>query len=115
MKTLVDTSAWIQFFSKGGCKEVEELLSEDRALIHSKVLGELACGNFSERSKYLSDLKMLPHAVELGDEECIHFIEEDRLYGKGLSFIDIHLIASSRVTQCNILTFDKALKKYLKT
>ena len=113
MKVLVDTSAWIQFFSKGGCKEVEELLAEDRVLIHSKILGELACGNFSNRNKYLSELKMLPRAVELSDEECIHFIEEDRLYGKGLSFIDIHLIASARVTNCDILTFDKALRKQI--
>ena len=114
MKTLVDTSAWIQFFSKKGCKEVEELLSEDRALIHSKILGELACGNFSNRDRYLSDLKMLPRSVELGDEECIRFIEEARLFGKGLSFIDVHLIASCRITDCEILTFDKSLKKFAK-
>ena len=114
MKTLIDTSAWIQFFSKGGCQEVADLLSEDHVLIHSKILGELACGNFSERNKYLSDLKMLPHAIELSDQECLQFIEKDRLYGKGLSFIDIHLIASARVTDCNILTFDRALKKHLK-
>jgi predicted nucleic acid-binding protein len=110
----MDTSAWIQFFSKGGCKEVTELLSEDRVLIHSKVLGELACGNFTDRNRYLSDLKMLPHALELCDEECLQFIEDDRLYGKGLSFIDVHLIASARVTDCHILTFDRSLKKYMK-
>ncbi len=113
MHFLVDTSAWIQFFSKGGCKEVEGLLSEDRVLVHSKILGELACGHFTDRRKYLGDLKMLSRAAELSDEECITFIEEARLYGKGLSFIDVHLLASARITPCGIFTFDKALKKLI--
>jgi predicted nucleic acid-binding protein len=112
MKTLVDTSAWIQFFSNGGSKTVSELLSEDRALIHSKILGELACGNFSGRDRYLKDLKMLPRAMELSDAECMQFIEDEKLYGKGLSFIDIHLLASSRLTGCLLFTHDKALKRY---
>lgn len=114
MKTLVDTSAWIQFFSSIGCRQVEDLLAEDQVLMHSKILGELACGNFSDRNKYLSDLRILPKADELTDQDCIQFIENEKLYGKGLSFIDIHIIASIRITNCNLLTFDKTLKRYAK-
>ncbi len=114
MKTLlVDTSAWIEYF-KGNTDVLDEPLSKNRVLIHSLVIGELACGSFKNRHKTLGDLKLLPKAKEADFGEALELIESHHLYGKGLGFVDVQLLASALISDSSLTSFDKAINRAAK-
>jgi len=86
-----------------------ELLEQGQAWTHPFVVGELACGNLSNRGKILSALAELPHVAPATHEEVLEFIEARRLAGRGLGWIDMHLLASSIVAKLPFWTVDKRL------
>ena len=91
---LVDTSIWIDHL-RAGDADLVELLNDGRALIHPFVIGELACGNLKNRTQVLSLLRELPSAPIASDEEVLYFIENNALMGKGIGYIDAHLLAAT--------------------
>lgn len=105
---LVDTSVWVAHLRQGAIG-LETLLHEGRVVCHPFVVGELACGNLQNRSEILSLLQALPQAIRAQHEEVIQFIENFRLMGKGLGYIDMHLLASARLTGVPIWTLDQRL------
>jgi predicted nucleic acid-binding protein len=108
MMLLADTSVWVQHFRRGE-PNLADLLGRGLVLTHPFILGELACGNLKNRSAILSDLEMLPRAVAASNEEALHLLENRRLWGRGLGWIDVHLLASAMLTQCEFRTLDKRL------
>ena len=106
---LVDTSIWIAHFRKG-VPHLEELLLDTRVAIHSFVIGEIACGNLRNRIEILSLLNALPHAKYAENKEILDFIEDKKLMGIGIGFIDAHLLASSLLSNIPLWTLDKALE-----
>ena len=111
MHVLVDTSVWIDHFRKKNATLVS-LLEQNLVLMHSAVLGELACGNLKKRTEILEYLNLLPFSKEVSTEEALEMVERRHLYGKGLSWIDINLLASSIVSNAHLWTNDKILKKF---
>jgi predicted nucleic acid-binding protein len=107
---LIDTSVWIGHF-RSRSAVLEELLAGESALIHPFVIGELACGNFRNRAAILGDLRELPHAIAAGDLEVLALIDERRLYGTGIGWIDAHLIASTLITEAKLWTADGSLSR----
>jgi predicted nucleic acid-binding protein len=105
---LVDTSVWIAHFRKGGPR-LGELLSEALVLVHPFVVGELACGNLKNRARILSDLGALPSAVSATHEEVMRLIEDRKLWGLGIGWIDTHLLASALLSNCQFWTLDGRL------
>jgi len=106
---LVDTSVWIDHFRSGNSQLVD-LLNSSRALIHPFIIGELACGNLRNRSEVLNLLGDLPRAGKATDKEVLFFIEQNDLMGKGIGFIDTHLLAAVALTsQAMLMTMDKRL------
>jgi predicted nucleic acid-binding protein len=105
---LVDTSVWIDHFNHSD-ETVCFLLVEQNVVMHSFVLGELACGNFKNRNEIFRLLKELPVIQKISDEEYHYFLEKNKLYGIGLGFVDIHLLAASFLYRCQIYTRDKIL------
>jgi predicted nucleic acid-binding protein len=105
---LVDTSVWISHLREGNAR-LADLLNDGMVLCHAFVLGELACGNLKERSTILSYLELLPTSIEAEDKEVLSFIEDKRLMGKGLGYVDIHLLASVLLTGVSLWTLDKKL------
>jgi hypothetical protein len=77
--------------------------------MHPFVSGELACGNLKNRVAVLSDLHALPHAKLASDTEVLQLIEDRRLWGRGLGWIDMHLLASALLSDCGFWTIDKRL------
>ena len=75
------------------------------------IIGELACGNLKNRNEILSLLRALPMAPEVDYDEALDFIELNNLMGKGIGFIDVVLLASSRLAELPIWTNDKRLKE----
>ena len=107
---LVDTSVWIAHFRKGG-SGLAKLLSEALVLVHPFVIGELACGDLRHRSRLLSDLEALPSAVCATHEEVMRLIEERKLWGLGIGWIDGHLLASALLSNCELWTLDTRLAR----
>jgi hypothetical protein len=105
---LVDTSVWIAHFRKGGSK-LGELLNEALVLVHAFVVGELACGNLKNRARILSHLEALPSAVSATHEEVMRLIEDRKLWGLGIGWIDVHLLASALLSNCQFWTLDGRL------
>jgi predicted nucleic acid-binding protein len=105
---LVDTSVWVSHLRDGNT-ELPSLLNEGRVLCHPLIIGELACGNLKDRAVILSFLKLLPMSIEAEHEEILSFIENNRLMGKGMGYIDVHLIASAVLTGVPIWTLDRKL------
>ncbi|HZD40586.1 MAG TPA: PIN domain-containing protein [Terriglobales bacterium] len=107
---LVDTSVWIEHF-RSGSERLKTLLLDEQVLCHPFIIGELACGNLRNRSEILSMLKALPKAQPVEYEELLGFVEARRLYGRGIGWVDAHLLASTMLTGCSIWTIDKPLRK----
>lgn len=107
---LVDTSVWVAHLREGN-DDLERLLNNGEVTCHPLIVGELACGNLKNKSEILSLLRSLPMAVEAEHEEALQFIEEKRLMGRGLGYIDVHLMASSVLTRTPLWTLDKRLKE----
>jgi predicted nucleic acid-binding protein len=110
VKVLVDTSVWIAHFQRSDLR-FQALLSDGSALIHSAVVGELACGNLTRRSRVLSDLRKLSAAAEADPEDTLFVIESRRLWGKGIGWTNAQLIASALLTGCSLWSHDKQLQK----
>jgi predicted nucleic acid-binding protein len=108
--TLVDTSVWIEHFRKGNLV-LKQLLNESEVLTHPFIIGELACGNLKNRSEILGLLNELPKAVVAENSEVLHFIERNHLFGMGIGWIDVHLIASAMLSKAIMLTFDKPFER----
>ena len=105
---LVDTSVWIEHFRKGR-PDLADRLSEGFILMHPFVSGELACGNLKDRTAILSALAALPMVQPATDSEVLHLIENRRLWGRGLGWVDVHLLASALLSRCGFWTLDKRL------
>lgn len=105
---LVDTSVWIEHLRLGS-SGLEQLLNDGQVVCHPFIIGELACGNLKKRANILSLLLELPMAIRADDEEVVQFIEEHKLMGKGLGFVDIHLLVSAVLTEIPLWTLDKRL------
>ena len=106
---LVDTSIWISHLTKGDTR-LKALLGNAEVVCHPFVIGELACGNIRNRAEILSLLQALPMASVAQHDEVLQFIESRRLMGRGLGLIDVHLLASSRLTSVTLWTADKRLR-----
>jgi len=107
---LVDTSVWVAHLREG-IRGLEALLDEGDVMCHPFIIGELACGNLENRAEILSLLQALPMAAHAEHEEVMHFIESYGLMGKGLGYIDMHLLASAMLTKVRLWTLDKKLNE----
>lgn len=107
---LADTSVWIDHFRRGNPR-LAACLSDGLVLMHPFVSGELACGNLKDRASILCDLHALPRANPASDAEVLRLIEDRRLSGRGLAWIDAHLIASALLSKAGFWTLDSKLAK----
>lgn len=107
---LVDSSVWIDHFRRAD-PALTALLNGAQVLSHPFVIGELALGSFRERVEILGALHGLPMATVADDSEVLDFIDRYRLFGRGIGYIDAHLLASVRLTIDAVLwTRDKRLQ-----
>lgn len=105
---LVDTSVWVEHLRRG-LPRLVTLLQEGEVLIHPWVIGELACGHLRHRQQVLELLQGLPLATVASDAEVLLLIERQRLVGRGIGYVDAHLLASARLSHCRLWTQDRRL------
>ena len=105
---LVDTSVWVAHLRQGD-SGLETLLHEGRVVCHPFIVSELACGTLLNRNEIISLLETLPGAIRPEHEEVMQFIENYRLMGQGLGYIDMHLLAAAKLTGVSLWTLDQKL------
>jgi predicted nucleic acid-binding protein len=107
---LIDSSVWIDHFRRTEVHLVD-LLRENRVLVHPMIVGELACGSLRQRDEVLSLLQLLPLTESPSQDEVLHFIEKRRLFGQGVGWVDVNLLASCVLSGATLWTNDKSLRK----
>ena len=107
---LVDTSVWIEHL-RSASAILTELLDDGEILCHPFVLGELALGNLRQRDEVLRTLRRLPQATSASHGEVLQFIERETLFGRGIGYVDAHLLAAVRLrTGSKLWTRDRRLQ-----
>jgi predicted nucleic acid-binding protein len=106
MIVLVDTSVWIRFLSNRPpyAAELDRLLSRDEVSGHEFVYGELLIGDVGGRKQLLSDYEQMHQAPVVAHDE-----QGRRLHGRGVGWIDAHLLASALVGHLKLWTTDPRL------
>jgi predicted nucleic acid-binding protein len=107
---LVDTSVWVDHFRNGNA-QLKAWLNDNEVIVHPFVIGELACGSMRNRNEVLNLLSELPEATAANHDEVLTFIENNRLYGTGIGWIDAHLVASALLSKSKLMTLDKPLSR----
>lgn len=108
--TLVDTSVWVDHLRNGN-QRLRSLLQEEQVLTHPFIIGELACGSLRNREEILGLLKALPEARVAEHQELLAFVERRGLYGRGIGWIDAHLLASALLSGVALWTVDRQLAR----
>ncbi|MDP2811369.1 MAG: PIN domain-containing protein [Rhodocyclaceae bacterium] len=105
---LVDTSIWIDHLRSGN-PALASLLQGDLVATHDFVIGELACGNLRNRQEVLGLLQSLPRLPAATEDEVLFFIEQRQLFGRGIGYVDIHLLAATAMHGVRLWTKDRRL------
>ncbi|HEY5061275.1 MAG TPA: type II toxin-antitoxin system VapC family toxin [Gemmatimonadaceae bacterium] len=106
---LADTSVWVEHL-RHGLRSLSAALHDEQVLMHPFIVGELACGNLRNRSELLALLERLPFAASASDAEALAFIETRRLMGRGIGYVDVHLLASTSLSPAaRLWTHDRRL------
>ena len=91
---VADTMVWADFISHGDDRLLD-LVEREATVMHPYVRGELSLGNLANRVVVLTDLDKLPAAPVARHDEVLGLIENARLFGTGVGFVDVHLLAST--------------------
>ena len=111
MTVLVDTSVWIKFLSNRApyAVELDGLLSRDEVSGHDLIYGELLIGDKGGRKELLTNYERMEQAPIVPHAEVAAFVRDRRLHGRGIGWIDAHLLASALVGHLRLWTSDPAL------
>lgn len=93
---------WIDHL-RSGSPALAALLENEAACTHDVVIGESAFGNRCNRAELLGLLQTLPRLPAATEGGAIFFIEQQRLMGRGIDNVDVHLLAAAvirKVSSC---------------
>lgn len=107
---LADTNVWIKHFRETDAELISQL-NIGFVACHPFIIGELACGNLGNRAEILLLFQALPSSPVVEDTEILEFIENNSLMGRGLGYVDIHLLASAIIGNVLLWTYDRRLKE----
>ena len=94
---LADTSVWANHLRNHDPLMVS-LTDGERLLMHPYVIGELSMGNLHDRAAFIVALRQMEGVTLATDSEVSRLVEDNRLYGTGIGWIDAHLLASTLLT-----------------
>lgn len=106
---LADTSVWVAHLDRGD-ERLAARLMRGEVVMHSSIIGELACGDLRPRGESLAIFGAMPRVVEATHTEALALLERERLHCSGLGWVDVHLLASALLSRARILTDDRALQ-----
>lgn len=105
---LVDTSVWIEHLRRGN-RSLADLLETGQVACHPFVIGEIALGSLRRRTEILGWLAELPTVQVARHEEALALVEQRGLAGKGIGWVDVHLVASALLESLPLWTLDRRL------
>ncbi len=108
MKILADTSVWVDHLRHGN-PQMSSFLAGGDIVIHDHVVGELCLGGLSREK--LAMMHLLHRCSAASHDEVMHLIAERRLAGRGLGYVDTHLLAAALIGRLRLWTLDKALQQ----
>ena len=86
-------------------------LGGDDVCVHELILAELAVGSIRDREGFIELLHTFPLVPRASQSEFGYFVNQHTLWGKGLSAVDVHLLASASLTPgVTLWTRDKRLR-----
>lgn len=107
---LVDTSVWVDHLRQGD-KVLVDLLMLGQVCMHPMIIGELACGNLHKRDQLIALWQGLPSITEASHSEALYCLAQNDLSGKGIGFVELHLISATLLTPSTLIwTRDRRLK-----
>ena len=108
---LVDTSVWIRFLANRGpyAADLEALLDQEQVAGHDLVYGELLLGDHGGRRTLLSSYERLHHAHVVPHRDVVAFVRARNLQGRGVGWVDVHVLASAIVGRFQVWTADRQL------
>jgi predicted nucleic acid-binding protein len=107
---LVDTSVWIDHFRRSNPALVTAL-ERGEVECHDFVLGEVACGTLPRRDDVLTLMQTLPRIAPVPRGEVMALVSERQLWGRGLGWVDVSLLASALVARAGLWTLDRRLRR----
>lgn len=109
-RVLIDTGVWIDYLhGHPSVIKLQTLLEENLACMHTWIEGELRSGSIKNREIFFDSLSKLTYIPTISEPILFRFIETQKLFGLGLSIVDINLYASAKAEQVKIWTKDKNL------
>ena len=90
---LADTNIWCKYFRYGN-PLLSQLIENDFLAVHPVVIGELSVGNLKNREQTIHDLRVFPMVQPASDEETYFLLREHELWGKGIQWNDLLILAS---------------------
>lgn len=108
---LVDTSVWVRALAgrQPEASALSRLLGDGDVLRHDLVHGELLIGDTGARHVLLEAYAAIPSARPIRHDEVVTLVRARRLAGRGIGWIDAHLLASALVERCELWTVDASL------
>jgi len=112
MSVLVDTSVWIRFLSNRApfAAELDRLLAADAVAGHELVYGALLVGDRGAREKLLRSYERMEQVPAVPHSEIVEFVRVRKFHGRGIGWIDAHLLASALVKGVQLWTADAPLR-----
>ena len=107
---LADTSVWIDHLRHGN-PTLQAHLGNDRVVCHAFVVGELALGTLGNRAEILTDLNRLPQLPIASHDEVMALVERRRLFGLGVGWVDVHLMAAALIGGARLWALDARLAR----
>jgi predicted nucleic acid-binding protein len=110
---LVDTSIWIRFLAKRKpyAAELGVLLDRDEAAGHDLIYGELLSGDGGARRELLKLYGLMHRISTVPHADVVAFVRARSLHGRGIGWIDAHLLAAALVADAPLWTADERLSK----
>jgi len=110
---LADTSIWIDHL-RASDAQLSEWLAQNKVIMHPFIMGEILLGSISNRADIETALREMPQATKASDAEVMLFIRSAKVFGRGIGWVDTHLLVSAKLTGAQLLTRDKRLAKIAK-
>jgi predicted nucleic acid-binding protein len=109
-KLLADSSLWIDHLHRSD-EEFSHALGAKQIYVHQAVIGELACGRLARRAEVLARLMLLPELPDAMFGELLALIDRRKLWGRGLSWVDVHLLGAVLLAGAKLWTHDRLLQR----
>lgn len=108
MRILADTSVWVDYLRNKRAPILDRLSLGD-VVMHDYVIGEIVLGGISQAK--LAMFQQMRRCRSASHDEVMHLIAERNLAGRGLGYVDSHLLAAALINRMQLWTLDKALQR----